>query len=424
MKIAYLTSMYPDVSHTFILREVLALRSKGVELATFSVRRSDGRNVLGAEARKEAASTRWLVPPPVARLATAFVWSLATRPVLMGRVVLSAVLKRGMTVGRRCKWLCYFAEAVLLAYWLVTESFDHLHCHFGNNGSSTGMLAARLARIPFSLTIHGSELRDIEKHRLTEKVTCAAFVACVSKYGRAQLMLSCQPEHWDKLRIVRCGIPQVNDSNAVRSEGPARLLCVARLSLEKGHLVLLDALATLRDRGVDVQCTLVGDGPMRSAIEERAQELRLTASLTFTGSLEPKRVAQMYKSADAVVLASLSEGVPVVLMEAMARGRPVVATRVGGVPELVEDGRSGLVVAPGDADALADALLRVLNDPEWATTMGQNGARRVREEFHAETSASRLTHLFRHAHDSCVKRVGAASGKQASCLHQLTSPKS
>ena len=427
MKIAYLASMYPDVSHTFILREVRALRARGVEVATFSVRRPCERNILGADAQQEAASTRWLVPPRPGHLTLASLWAFTTRPVAMGRTLLEAILKRGMTVGQRMKWVCYVAEAALLAYWLVTERFDHLHCHFGNSGSSAGMLGARLAGVPFSMTCHGSELREIEKHRLAEKVARVAFVACVSKYGRARLMSACHPEHWDKLYIVRCGVSQANESMATRHDGRPDILCVARLSPEKGHLVLLDALARLRDQGVDIRCTLVGDGPMRSTIEARAEALGLTTSLKFHGSLEPDRVAELYMSVDAIVLASFSEGVPVVLMEAMAHGRPVVATRVGGVPELVRDGYSGLLVAPGDAEALSEGLRRILDNPVWAATLGRNGAQRVREEFNIDASACQIAQLFGRTHllrGKAEKELIRDEHKQQLCPPQLTPPSS
>ncbi|MFQ5590087.1 MAG: glycosyltransferase [Phycisphaerae bacterium] len=394
MKIAYLTSMYPDVSHTFILREVLAMRAAGVQVVTFSVRRPNTRNVLGPDAAREASATRWLVPPPLGLLVRAMVWTAAARPGSTIRTLLDAVMGGTMTIRRRTKWLCYFAEAVLLAYWLTTESFDHLHCHFGNSGSSTGMLAARLAGIPFSVTVHGSELRDIDKHRLPDKIAHAAFVACVSRFGKSQLMLACKPDQWDKIHVVRCGVSCTNDRAPIPHAESGAILCVARLSLEKGHFVLLDALAILREKGIDARCTLVGDGPMRSAVETRAARLNLQGMVTFTGALEPHRVTALYQAAKVVVLASLSEGVPVVLMEAMACSRPVVATWVGGVPELVENGRSGLVVPPGDPEALAEALRLVLTDAELARRLGENGAQRVRNRFNIEEAVHQLAALF------------------------------
>ena len=397
MKIAYLVSRYPDVSHTFILREVRALRALGVEIRTFSVRRPSDRNVLGSDAQQEAATTEWLVPARAGRLLLAFAWFLSTRPVLAIRTLLSAVLHRGLTVGDRIKWLFYFGEAVLLARQLVTGEFSHLHCHFGNSGSSTAMLAAQLAGIPFSMTCHGSELLEPRKHRLSEKVSRACFVACVSTYGKAQLMLASRPADWSKLHVVRCGVlPQFQSATPLQN-GLPMILCVARLSPEKGHLILLDALAKLRNARLDFKCMLVGDGPLRARIQNRIIQLALALEVTLAGAVAADRVAQLYSEAEVVVLSSFSEGVPVVLMEAMACRRPVVATSVGGVPELVKHEVNGLLVAPGDSSAMADALRRVLTDAPLARDLGRNGARWVDEQFNLERSARQLLELFGQA---------------------------
>jgi glycosyltransferase involved in cell wall biosynthesis len=307
---------------------------------------------------------------------------------------MTAVSGPGRTVGQRLKWLCYFGEAVLLARWLVTREFTHLHCHFGNSGASTGMLAAQLADIPFSMTCHGSELENIDGHRLPQKVKQAAFVACVSEYGKTKLTAVTPASEWSKLYIVRCGLHEFPVPSRPPANDVPRILCVGRLAPEKGHHVLLDALATLRTKGVDFACTLIGDGPRRAALESRVDALRLRSAVTLTGSRKPEEVARAYAGANVVVLASFSEGVPVVLMEAMAHARPVVATRVGGVPELVRDGLTGVLVESGDAEGLADALQRILSDPEWAADLAEKAARHVRSEFNLEASVDRLIELF------------------------------
>jgi len=404
MKIAYLASRYPYVSHTFIMREVRAMRARGFEVGTFSVRRSRPEEILGGEAQEEAASTRWLVPLGVGSYLAAFLWLIRTRPLLGARTWLGAVLQPELRVRERFLWWAHFVEAVQLAHWLAREGFDHLHCHFGNSGSSTAMLAARLARIPFSLTCHGRELNEPERHRLRQKVAFARFVVCVSKYGKSRLMLACPPEDWGKIRVVRCGLSTEEMPEAVRAAGDARrILCVGRLSPEKGHLVLLEALALLRKQGVEAHCTLVGDGPMRGKIEAQAETLGLTPYVTLAGALKPADVAHHYRSAGVVVLASFSEGVPVVLMEAMAHGLPVVATRVGGVPELVEEGATGRVVSPGDAEELASALDQVVGSPDRAQAMGRRGRDVVCERFNLDISARRLGGLF----TACAVESGA-----------------
>ncbi len=413
VRIAYLVSRYPAVSHTFILREVVALRERGVEVATFSVRRAEAQDCLDEQARREARTTRSLIPVPWGAWVRALLWAVVSRPLRTCRTLAAAVRLGGPGLRGRLKWLAYFGEAVLLARWLAAGRFDRLHCHFGNSGSSTGLLAARLAGVRYSLTCHGSELREPVKYRLADKVAQADFVACVSEYGRSLLKGICPVDHWSKLHLVRCGLPRSNAQvqraagfnprgggaaashrEEVNETPRLHILCVARLSAEKGHLVLLDALAELRRRGVAFRCTLVGDGPERSAIETRIGALDLGEAVVLKGALPPERVAELYPSADGVVLASFSEGVPVVLMEALACGRPVVATWVGGVPELVEHGVCGLLVEPGDAKELAEALAEVLRDGALAARLGANGRAAVEREFCMNKSVSQLQGLL------------------------------
>jgi len=408
MKLAYLVSRYPSVSHTFILREIQALRKLGVAVGTFSVRHPVASEVLGTEAQEEMSRTKCLVPATMRELIAAFFRCVYTRPLLFSSVFAVAVLRLNVPMRERFKWLCYFGEAVLLSQRLQDGTYEHLHCHFGNNGASTGMLAARLARIPFSMTCHGSELLEIERHRLVEKVRQAAFVACVSHYGKAQLMRVCDPDGWSKLHVVRCGPPRSIQPTPRETAGALEVLCVGRLSPEKGHLVLLDALARLRDRQVDVRCTIVGGGPLFDDVVARMRALRLAERVELTGPLPPERVAARYAGCDVVVLPSFSEGVPVVLMEAMAGGRAVVATRVGGVAELIEHGKTGLLVAPGDPEELAAAIRQIADDPQAAARMGRRGAKTVRREFDIEASARQLLTLFERHHGGGIGWVSEA----------------
>ena len=408
MKIAYLVSRYPAVSHTFILREVQALRACGLMIETFSVRRSGVTEVLGLEAQTEAARTRALLPLHLKTLLRALLWAVSTRPRLTCQTLAEALALPGLTAGQHLKWLCYFVEALVLACWLARAQCTHLHCHFGNSGASTGMLAARLARLPFSLTCHGSELLQPRRHQLAEKVARASFVACVSHYGRAQLMLTAAPEHWSKLHVVRCGLPRMrlDGDHGVSRRG---ILCVGRLAPEKGHLVLLDALAALRRRGAAFDCTLVGDGPLHAEIRARIAALGMDDCVRLLGALPVEKVLELYRSAAVVVLASLSEGVPVVLMEAMAAGCPIVATRVGGVPELVQHGVTGLLVAPGDVRELAEALRQVLEDPELGRRLATAAERSVWCEFRLDASVSQLMQLFGATGAACLARPAAES---------------
>ncbi len=405
MKVAYVTSLYPAVSHTFILNEVLALKRLGVQIGCFSINRPQNKDILGPDAANEAALTRSILPLPPGQTIKALAWCLTHRlPALAG--VLKHTRPKGGGLKVNAKWAAYLLEGILLAHWLAKDGYQHLHCHFGNSASHTAQIAARIAGIPFSVTCHGSELNDPIGFRLPQKAREAAFLACVSKFGRARLMHVCDRRDWGKFKIVRCGLAaRAADPYPRASGGSADILCVGRLSPEKGHFILLDAIEALQRKGLTARLTIVGDGPLRRELEQRAASLPRPQDVTFTGSLEPRLVAEHIRACSLVVLASFSEGVPVVLMEAFSHGRPVVATRVGGIPELVDHGESGLVVSPGDVGELAQAMERIIADPVLAENMGRRGAAKILEEFDESRSVHKLKELFEATQTGACDRI-------------------
>jgi len=394
MKLAYVVSMYPAQSHTFIHREIEALRALGFEIDTYSIRKAGAGNILGEASQEEARRTRWLVPPDVVALVTALIWGLATRPALMLRLFFESVFAPRTGLRDRALWACYYGEAVLLAYWMVQRKTDHVHCHFGNSGSNTAYIASRLSGIPMSITFHGIDLDEPVRHRHAVKLAHAKFAVCISKFGRSRLMFSTPPEHWEKISIVHCGLTPPEDTTQP-PELANHLLCVARLSIEKGHLVLFRALLMLKAKGLPFRCTLVGDGPMRGELESAVMAMGLSDCVTFAGAQPPTKVAEHFREANVGLLASFGEGIPVVLMEAFAHARPVISTYVGGIPELVRDGENGYLVPPGSAGDLAAAIERIVRDPANAAAMGQRGRGRVLEAFREDTGAARLAALFR-----------------------------
>lgn len=393
MKIAYLISLYPAQSHTFIEREIAGLRALGVEISTFSVRRPRPGDVLGETAKVEAGRTRWLMPPPVGSLLSALCWAAHTRPRLSLRVLADALANsRGMR--EKLKWLAYFVEAVLLARWIDDEGGQHLHCHFGNSGSSTALLASQLVAVPLSITFHGIDLDDPETFRHAKKLQRCAFAICISEFGRSLLLENTSPSYADKVHVVRCGCVPPPEEDIEPAPRSGRIICVARLSPEKGHKILLEALSLLRQRGVGFHCTFVGGGPLEQEIRNLAELLGLSVQVTLTGPLPPSQVAEQLKRSDVAVLASYGEGIPVVILEAFGYRRPVVATCVGGIPELVRSGENGFLVPPGNATALADALQALLGDSALAASFGEQGRRAVLSRHDPETAAEEMRRLF------------------------------
>lgn len=399
--VAYLTGEHPRVSHTFIQREMDALRALGVEVLPCSIRRAGADQLLGEAERAEAARTFHVIETArsPARLLRAHASVLAAAP----RRWLSAL---GLAIRTRppgpkafLYQLFYFLEAGVLAAHLRGAGARRLHNHFGDSSCTVTMLAAELADIPFGFTMHGPTLfYEPYRWRLDVKIARADFVACISHFCRSQGMLFSDPAHWGKLRLVHCGVdPALYDAAPPRTDAAAaapRLLFVGRLARVKGLPMLFEAFARLRETRPALRLRLVGDGPDRAWLEARAAALGLTDAVEFAGYQTPDQVAGHMEEADIFVLPSFAEGVPVVLMEALASRRPVVASAVAGVGELVETGVSGLTVPPGDVPALTEAIATLLDDPALRARMGEAGRARVAADYDSAREAAWLKALM------------------------------
>ena len=393
--VAYLTGFYPAVSHTFIEREIAGLRALGVSVLPCSIRRPPAAHVTGVEEREAVAETFYVLEAgkrPL-RLLGAHVSALVRDPgAYLGGIALAARTARPGIKGA-LKQVAYFLEAGVLARYLRRMKAAHLHNHFADSSASVAMLASRLSGVPFSFTLHGpAELFEPQSWHLGTKVARSAFTVCISHFARSQAMLFSDPAHWGKLRIVHCGVDPARYAAPAPEPGRTfRLLFVGRLTPIKGIRVLIKAIEQARAVRADIELTLVGDGEDRAWVEAEAARL---GGITCLGFRSQDEVAEALRGSDALVLPSFAEGVPVVLMEAMAAGRPVIATRVGGVSELVEDGVAGLLTAPGDEQGLAHAILRLAADPELRRRMGEAGCAKVAAEFDVAIEARRLFALY------------------------------
>ena len=392
LRIAYLTGEYPRATDTFIQREVAALRARGLTVETCSMRRTGAEHHTGPEQRAEAAGTFHVLEATLSwRLGAAHL-AAWRRPGAWLRALRLAWRTRPGGIKPTLYQLIYLAEAAVLAQHLRARGLTHLHNHIAKSSCTVAMLASEMSGIPFSFTLHGPDIfYEPHRWRLDEKIARARFVACISHFARSQAMAFSDPQHWGKLHIVHCGVdPARYDGPA--PEAAAHLLFVGRLAAVKGVPVLLEALQGLIADHPGLRLTLVGDGPERAALEARAQGLG--HHVDFVGYRSQDEVAALLREATALVLPSFAEGLPVVLMEALAARVPVVATRIAGVGELVEDGVSGLLVPPGDAAALRDALARLLADPALRARMGEAGRARVVAAFDSEREAAWLATLF------------------------------
>lgn len=399
MRIAYLVSEFPRFSHTFITREVEGLRARGIAVTTHAIRPAPVEELLTEGDRRAAAETWTILPPRWGELARAHARAAARHPV---RYLATLALALRLSAGgvRNGLWqLFYFVEAVALWDRLHAQGIRHVHAHFANVATAVALLAAHLGgeQWSWSFTMHGpTEFDDVSRYGLADKVRRARFVACISDYCRSQLMKLVTAEHWPKLEIVRCGVdPSVYETvERDRHDVPVEVLCVGRLVADKGQDVLLDALDRVRRDGVNVHATFAGDGPDRPALERHAGTLGLGDAVTFAGAVGQDRIRDLYAAADVFCLPSFAEGVPVVLMEAMATALPVVTTRVMGIPELVEHGVSGELVAPGRADVLAAALARLAADPARRRAYGLAGREKVALDHDIGVSVAALHGVY------------------------------
>lgn len=395
--VAYLTGDYPKVSHTFILREVQAVRAAGVPVVTCSIRRPPASEFKGREEQEARAETFYVIAAarnPLT-LVKAHARALVRAPGTWVSTLALAIKMRSPGLKAFLWQLFYFLEAGVLADHLRTRNARHLHNHFGNSSCSVAVLAAKLAGIPYSFTEHGPAIFfEVDRWALPEKIARAKFVVAITHFCRSQLMLFSDPAHWGKIGIVHCGVDPAMYRRAVPDFGK-RVAFVGRLDPVKGALLLIEAMARVLKAHPDATLTLAGDGPARAPAEARAAELGIAGSIRFAGFMTQGQVAELLSTSDMLVLPSFAEGLPVVYMEALASRIPVVASRVAGVPELVQDGVTGFTVPPGDVETLADRMMRLMADPELATRMGEAGRQAVEREHDIAREGAWLAELFR-----------------------------
>jgi colanic acid/amylovoran biosynthesis glycosyltransferase len=396
MSIAYLTPIYPMPSSTFIRREIAALEAQGFVVHRFAMRRFDG-NLTDEADRAENQRTCALVDAGAFSLAKSLVLGSLSWPKKWVKS-LATTVRMGLRSERGLfRHLVYLAEACALRKHLAKCGAQHVHAHFGSNAADIAMLCHLLGGPSYSITIHGPEDFDAPRPlSLQEKVHHAKFVVAISNYTRSQLYRWCALEAWCKIHVVYCGIDEDSLPLAVVPvpERP-RLVNVGRLAEQKGQLLLVEAAARLRSRGIDFELVIVGDGPKRAEVEQRISQFGLENRVRITGYLANKDVRMELQLARVLVLPSFAEGLPIVIMEALAQGRPVISTYIAGIPELVQPGINGWLVPAGAVEPLVDAMAEALRaDPADLERMGRAGAAIVAREHDVSIQAKKLAELF------------------------------
>lgn len=410
LRVAYLVSKYPAISHTFIEREIAGLRELGAVVETFSVRTCPESELKSAAMRAEASATTVLLDDVRTTMAPAAAKLLLRSPGAWARGLTQA-LRNGETTPKAKLWQTfYFAEALKLHELMRVRGLRHVHVHFANVSADVARLAVSIGRAVdgpdsawrWSLTMHGpTEFEGVEKVDLPAKIASADGVSCITDFTRSQLMRYVGPEHWHKLAITHMTIDPTaytppEDGRAGRAGHPLRVLFVGRLVPEKGGPLLLDATARLRDRGVPVTVRFVGDGPARADLADQARLLGVGDLVEFVGAVGQDHMLPHYHWADVFTLPSYMEGLPVVIMEALATHLPVITSRINGIPELVRDHEMGRVLTPGRADLLAGAIEAMATAPEERLRQGRAGRQAVLEGFTARTEAPAMAEFLQN----------------------------
>ena len=395
MKVAYLLSQYPTIGHTYLLREVLGLRDLGWDVPTASIRPPDRRAEDMPEAeRAEAARTFYVLRGGPMALAADQFRVLCTRPggYLAGLVY---AIRLGGFDLRKCLYsMIYFAEAVRAGRWMISQGVTHFHSHFS---TTVALLITKVFPLTFSATIHGpEEFVDPSGFHLPQKIEAALFIRSISLFARSQMAQLVPYEMWERFEVAPLGIDPAEYEPAPFRESPGvyEIVCVGRLTPFKAPHILLESVHLLIQEGRKVRLRFVGDGPDRSSLEERIHRLGLSKQVLLEGWKNRDEVREFYRAADIFALASSAEGVPVVLMEAMAMQVPCVATRIAGIPELIRDGIDGLLVTPSDPAELAGAIARLLDDSALRRRLAEAGRIRVREKYHLAANVARLSEIF------------------------------
>ena len=399
-RLAYLVNRYPAVSHSFIRREIHGAENSGATITRFSVRKPDAI-LPDHRDQREASITQILLEGGGGQLLIATIKVFLTSPVRFLQSLKLTLKSAGIAPSTILKHLAYLAEACALLQIFKKAPVDHLHAHFGTNPAMVARLLHKLGGPPYSFTVHGPDEFDRPQELdLAGKIADAKLAIAISSFGKSQLMRWSDPAHWNRIAIVRCGVDESFLQPITPQPIPAqpRLCCVARLSGQKGLPLLIQAAALIDQRGVDFYLSLVGDGEMRAEIEQMIDANGLRDKIEITGWSSSEAVRDHILNARAMVLPSFAEGLPVVIMEALALSRPVIATAIAGTPELV-DQDCGWLIRAGSVEHLADAMIEALTLPvSELERRGAEGRRRVLEQHDSGINGAQLLRLIEEAH--------------------------
>jgi colanic acid/amylovoran biosynthesis glycosyltransferase len=398
-RIAHVMSRFPKLSETFILDEIVELERLGLHVEVFALVR-ERAGVMHQEAERMLPRVHFGLPVRGATAAAQLHW-VRRDPARYAAAWWGALRGNASSPRFLLRALAAVPAAAGFAREMERLGVEHVHAHYATHPALVAWVVHRLTGLPYSFTVHAHDLY-VDRAMLDAKLESAAFVVAISAYNRDLLERLYPLEARGKVFVLRTGVQPGVFRSRPAPAAPRRLraVCVASLEPYKGHLYLVDACARARAGGLDLECLLVGEGPERETIERRVTQLGLAERVRLLGGQPRERVSELVAGADVFVLPSVvmpsgkMEGLPVVIMEAMAAGTPVVATAISGIPELVEDGVTGLLVPERDPAALARALTRLAEDRNLGVRLAGAARERVLADYDRGVTTRRLAALL------------------------------
>lgn len=392
LRLAYITDVFPAVSLTFIYLELKKLRQLQMDIDFYAVWKWR-EQIKSQEAQLLSNETTYLSPPSVTHLIRAHCYYLyRASDHYFENLRLCSVPQPSRRL--RCRAFYNFVLAPYFARILEKRGTSHIHAHFASGAATTAMMASNLLKIGFSFTVHGGDVL-IEKSLLNEKLKRAKFAIAVSEYNKQQLMLEAPGVDSDKVKVIHCGVdPDSFYPVCHIDRGLPVFLAVGSLVEEKGHAYLIEACAVLAISCIDFRCIIIGEGPKRQDLEQLILHHRLEGKVHLAGAIPHERIQVYFDRADIIVHPSISEGIPVALMEAMSKRLPVIATRITGIPELIRHGEEGILVPPENVPELVEAMKRLLNHKRLRTQLGKNARQKIVNNFNLEINTYKIKRLF------------------------------
>jgi glycosyltransferase involved in cell wall biosynthesis len=430
-KIAYIMSRFPKLTETFILFEMIAVEAAGTPVEVYPLLRAkdtnikiEGSNIWKKfiERFRKSSDGIKMHPEALPYVERAHFFPFFSLPILLAQlyffflkplayistlftIIFANLGSANFLIGA----LTIFPKCVYAAYHMKRNGITHIHAHFANHPAAAAFIIHRMSGIPYSFTAHGADFQ-VDQHMLCQKIAESAFTITISHHNKQFLLDTCGNQFQDKIKILYCGVDTTmftaKSPNGTMPTKPFTFTSIGTFYEVKGHTYLIEACRLLKERGLDFKCYLIGAGPLQAQLVQQVADAGLQDKIIFHGQRTRQEIADILKSVNASVLPSIPtpsgrrEGIPVVLMEAMASSIPVIASGISGIPELVNDGFNGLLVPPKDPTELANAISRLYNDEELCDQLGQAGRQTIRKKFDLFKNANTLIQMIREERKS------------------------